>query len=1017
MRYSLHFNKEVCFNSSLVQTPYSVLQTDSSQKRWSKHFDKQFIKNVQKDPSLKWQYFGSTEGYLRIYPGFDWTVKWPNGEPNIYDCRNQMWYTQAISCPHRTVVLLDNSGSMHGLRMTIAQRLIASLLDLLGDNDFFNIFAFSTTPEYIVAEFNDTLVRALPRNKQMVIDNLEKIDPRNISDFDAGIRAAVSLLKKFNAKNIDSSCNCAVVIVTDALTRSFLRVFEEEFDKQQVQARVFTYMVGREQSYEGALKELACQYNGYFKKIESKNNIDSKILDYTNVFNRPLSNLEDSRFVWTKAYYQKAFDNEGLGMVISVSSAVYDKKHHDTGVIRKNLLGVVGTDVSVDELLSVMEIDKLDVNAYIFMVTDIGLTVLHPRLTTTFFDQSIGSYTTKPGYNSVDITLLELNDDILEIRKDMIHRVTGSRLKTKVRIPIANWKRLLILEGTIYYKPVPNGSFSVALFLPNRYGHKKVKFDDEFVAKQYSPEYNEKNCEHVESNNDSNFRQKAICTLIQNDTDYQLATDWSYCRLNSSFLLQEASISFRDISNKDLLQRKFKSSNPENFECDETLLNKVLFDIYQTATLMTPWYEFSQSNKSKSFFSTGIEMTFVMTSSGMTRKFWHNSKKTNKDELACRQKQEQIFKFQKRKFPDLYRRVAEVPNDSWIYTFTLDESDSNELCKQKTSITAARAVRINDLVFAVVGYTRSYKEFAKHFQEIAEYLSDDLINGCYSNKHKKCYIIDENGYIIVSKDQSDVQKFFGSVDGLVMKKLEKAGLFTKYSVTNYDKFCAKEDDVKAMASKFVPSPQLQFISTILTTSFCLLWYPKKLTWFLVNLIAYLLWAILFTSQPTYTYARLRTQLEPCYIRHEIYVANRSKSYYNDVVVECCGTISCSKSVNAIHLSNSNLYLVIIQPVKPLNGEYSDINRPCIKENNFDVTPQRLKISESDICKLYGDCEETKGSYSQTSCPSSVFKSSENSYYCSDDGDRKNSAISYFKNPLKSIFYLLSTHYLSYNLFT
>lgn len=60
--------------------------------QWSKALNKQFIENGKRDPSLKWQYFGSVEGYLRIYPGFQWVIQKPNGQPNIYDSRTQIWY-------------------------------------------------------------------------------------------------------------------------------------------------------------------------------------------------------------------------------------------------------------------------------------------------------------------------------------------------------------------------------------------------------------------------------------------------------------------------------------------------------------------------------------------------------------------------------------------------------------------------------------------------------------------------------------------------------------------------------------------------------------------------------------------------------------------------------------------------------------------------------------------------------------------------------------------------------------
>ena len=55
---------------------------------------------------FRWQYFGSTTGIVRIYPGREWSTNFA-GFYNDYDPRVRPWYIAATSGPKDVIIILD----------------------------------------------------------------------------------------------------------------------------------------------------------------------------------------------------------------------------------------------------------------------------------------------------------------------------------------------------------------------------------------------------------------------------------------------------------------------------------------------------------------------------------------------------------------------------------------------------------------------------------------------------------------------------------------------------------------------------------------------------------------------------------------------------------------------------------------------------------------------------------------------------------------------------------------------
>lgn len=82
-------------------------------------------------------------------------------------------YIQAATSPKDVVIVVDVSGSMKGLRMTIAKHTINTILDTLGENDFVNIIAVSTHTQL---HRTQTLVSSLRLTRSRVCLSLNKHD-------------------------------------------------------------------------------------------------------------------------------------------------------------------------------------------------------------------------------------------------------------------------------------------------------------------------------------------------------------------------------------------------------------------------------------------------------------------------------------------------------------------------------------------------------------------------------------------------------------------------------------------------------------------------------------------------------------------------------------------------------------------------------------------------------------------------------------------------------------------------
>ncbi|CAG5123052.1 unnamed protein product, partial [Candidula unifasciata] len=216
-------------NISSIHVPtniYDKSMTILNGIHWTTNLTQQFVDNNDEDSSLRWQYFCSSDGIFRIYPG----MQWPREADKVdtFDCRIRRWYIQAASYPKNILILLDSSGSMKGMRYAIARNTVNKILETLSDEDYFNVIQFSDQPRYVDECFNDTLMAASVDNIKRMQKKIAELEAKEYSNFEKALTKAFQLFRKEHMEFKEHTlCNKAIMIITDGAPENFDSVFDE----------------------------------------------------------------------------------------------------------------------------------------------------------------------------------------------------------------------------------------------------------------------------------------------------------------------------------------------------------------------------------------------------------------------------------------------------------------------------------------------------------------------------------------------------------------------------------------------------------------------------------------------------------------------------------------------------------------------------------------------------------------------------------------------------------------------
>lgn len=863
LEYNSTFKTKISFNKSVIHVPTDVYDGAAeivNGIQWTSHLDGVFDENRHDDPSSSWQYFGSDRGFMRTYPAKNWD-NYP-GQVDLFDARRRPWYIQGATSPKNIIILIDASGSMHGVPMRIAKLSAQNLIDTFGDNDFFNVVYFNKAAYVLCCpESGRTLLQATKKNKIFVKSKLHEIKDGDIAMWKLGMEKAFELLKKASDCAL---CQQAIMVLSDGTTSSLSDVFEEQNPDKKV--RVFTFAVGPPAESTEALRKMACNNRGYFSRIQSVGAVREVSENYIRVLTRPMAmapkeNITDHT-VWTSVY----LDALGLGLMVTGTLPVFHRIKGSSNCATKDgmqqeektkdhFLGVMGTDVPLNYLKEFMLQPLVGPSGYMFAVNNNGMIIFHPRLKLVY-----GYLQDPPGVDLTDVESAKNETKVLELIRAMIDAVPvtdaphGSGIKSQsFEVYDLSVDELRVEKHTMhyYFDGLKGTSFSLGMATPHLgYKYELVGYNDSAVIDK-------------------------LYELLSKEESKKVAIErWPYCR-NIIFA-----------QNAPLEQLISATKSRDTTLCDNRdLLNGLLVDVTATSDMPEKWNSKSEP---------GIKEVFVRTYWGLTRNHSFQSDKLGSTSQG-----------------NFFGRVfgSQMPNSSIVYTtpYLAAKSDKNT-----TSVFAYKRIYRNQMPAAVLGYEMDMDTFTKErfvkktmcsngpeCEISCDRTGKNSFEGFY------CYLLDENGFVVAGNDETSAGKFFGRVDAPVMQTLIRSnensttGVYNKVVLTDFQAVCEEKSGVNSRGTSFLLKP-------LLSLSAYTEWWTTKAVW---SLVYFNLYSWIFSE------SRAVTEAADDVPKNISCIKNRTAYYSTKEDISENGTTTC-ESCDRFHavssVTNSNLYLVVIQ---------------------------------------------------------------------------------------------------------
>merc|ERR1711892_1413093 len=435
------------------------------------------------------------------------------------------------------------------------------------------------------------------------------------------------------------------------------------------------------------------------------------------------------------------------------------------------------------------------------------------------------------------------------MRKEMVDQKDGmARLTVKVHMD--DMKRVTVREQEYFYYNISNTPFTLGIVMPSKYGKYRVSGGLELNqnrhidANKIFPDDRWKlhpdwvYCEYNYAGTDDrkfDSPEKNMKHFLERLADEEASFNWGQsrvrplpkCQGNGYYqadcpkLLEKREVQDDDnleggVESEDLVEDEdeIEESGVDVEEPFDPIINKGFCDkeLVQALVLDGEITKIFTDEKSRKdlFKQFGIELSFVATRSGLTR--WEEHKE--KDEFATDVYDDGGYDPDNPREPHFsevnneatdevwYKRAVEYhynnPN-SFVFSVPFVIGD-----KRPTTVTATHTIykEMNGrkAPAAVVGVQIDYDKFAQNFMDVttgsggAGYKTQSGEMLSCENETIECYVLDNNGFVAISEDPSNICKFFGEIDGTILKSLEQNHVFKKIKIYDYQAICLENAD-------------------------------------------------------------------------------------------------------------------------------------------------------------------------------------------------------------------------------